>query len=119
MTPSPKAIRHFGLAALEARAARTRQATAAPPTPPPVSLVWTSPPAHRPPVMVRLWLPVTPLFLLLSPFPILAIPLLYLIPIRGMNWAAAVFAVGRVLLATGGMDIDVKTQDAIVRLKFF
>jgi hypothetical protein len=116
MTPSPKAIRHFGLAALEARAMRTRQA--APPTPPPVSLVWTSPPAPKPPVVVRLWLPVTPLFLLLSPVPILAIPLLYLIPVRQMNWTAAVFGVGRLLLAVGGVDIDVKTRDAVVRLKF-
>ena len=117
MTPSPRAIRHFGLAALEARAIRARPA--APPTPPPVSLVWTNPPpAPRPPVVVRLWVPVTPLFLLLSPIPILAIPLLYLIPIRQMNWAAAVFAVGRVLLTVGGADIDVKTRDAVVRLKF-
>jgi hypothetical protein len=115
MTPSPKAIRHFGLAALEARAMRTRQA--APPTPPPASLIWTSSPAPKP-VVVRLWLPVTPLFLLLSPVPILAIPLLYLVPVRPMNWAAAVFAVGRLLLAVGGMDIDVKTRDAVVRLKF-
>jgi hypothetical protein len=66
----------------------------------------------------RLWLPLSPLFLLLAPVPILAIPVLYLArPLRGMNYAAAVFAIGRLLFALRGLEVDINTPAAVVRLK--
>jgi hypothetical protein len=107
MSPSPRAIRHFGLAAMEARAERTRQ-------------VVRSEPQARPPqrFILRLWLPMTPIFLLLAPFAILLIPLLYLAPpLRRMNCAAAVFVLGDALLALSGTVVDVDAPDALVRIK--
>jgi hypothetical protein len=110
MNPSPRAVRHFGLAAMEARAERTRQ-------------VGVRPEAQaRPPrrVVVRLWLPMTPIFLLLAPFAMLLIPLLYLAPpLRRMNCAAAVFILGDALLALSGTVVDVDTPDALVRIRIF
>jgi hypothetical protein len=107
MNPSPRALRHFGLAAMEARAERTRQVV--------------RPDARaRPPrrFVLRLWLPMTPIFLLLAPFAVLLIPLLYLAPpLRRMNCAAAVFMLGAALLALSGTDVDVDTPDALVRIK--
>jgi hypothetical protein len=109
MNPSPKAIRHFGLAAMEARAERTRQVI--------------RPEAQaRPPrrLVLRLWLPTTLIFLLLAPCAILLIPLLYLAPpLRRMNCAAAVFSLGDALLALSGTDVDVDTPDALVRIRLF
>jgi hypothetical protein len=109
--PTPRAVRHFGLAAMEARAARTRQAVEPVPRPRP------APPARR--FVLRLWLPATPIFLLLAPFAILAIPLLYLAPFRRVNWAAAVFRLGDALLALGGTDVLVDTPEALVRIRLF
>ena len=72
----------------------------------------------RPPTVIRLWLPLTPLFLLLAPFALLLTPLFCLVrrP-RGLSPLAAVLALGGVLLALGGTDVDVEAPDAIVRLK--
>ena len=67
---------------------------------------------------VRLWLPLTPLFWILAPFAILLAPLILLAPpMWRMNPYAAVYALGRVLLALGGTDIDVDTPEARVRIK--
>jgi len=75
-------------------------------------------PDLRPLPVVRLWLPLTVLFLLLAPFALLLCPLLYFVPKRWrLSPLATVLAVGAFLLALGGTDIDVRTHDAIVRLK--
>src|SRR5581483_3506149 len=72
--PAPRAVRHFGLAAMEARAQRTRQLAEPPPAAP------LAPRPHR--AVVRLWLPLTPLFVVLAPFALaLALPF-YLVPPR-------------------------------------
>ncbi|HEX3366121.1 hypothetical protein [Phenylobacterium sp.] len=119
---TPRAVRHFGLAALEARASRTGQtvraaarpmAQASDPTP-----VEAAPRPRR--VVVRLWIPSTPIFLLLAPFALLLIPLLYLAPpLRRINCAAAVFVLGDALLALSGTVVDVDTPEALVRIRLF
>jgi hypothetical protein len=110
MNLAPRAVRHFGLAAMEARAGRTREIIRP-----------MGPPAARPQRFVlRLWLPMTLVFLLLAPFAILLIPLLYLAPpFRRLNCAAVVFTLGAALLALSGTDVDVDTPDALVRIKIF
>jgi hypothetical protein len=68
--------------------------------------------------VVRLWLPLTLLFLLLAPFAMLLIPLGYWVPRpRGLSPAKTVFALGAVLLSLGGTDIDLQTPRAVVRIK--
>lgn len=72
----------------------------------------------RPPTVVRLWLPLTPLFLLLAPFALLLTPFLYLVPRPWrLSPLASVVGLGTVLLSLGGTDVDVRTREAIVRLK--
>lgn len=94
MTPAPGTMPHIGLAAATAPARRSRR------------------------VVIRLWLPLTLLFLLLAPFAILAIPLLYLVPqIRPIKPAVAVFRLGAALLALSGADVLVDTSNALVRIK--
>jgi hypothetical protein len=119
MNAFPPAVRRFGEVIQEAGpptggstlGARSRVRR----RPPPVS---GQPDARR--VVIRLWLPLTPLLLLLAPIPILLIPLLYLAPpLRGMNCAAAVFRLGDALLALSGTDIHVDTCDALVRIRIF
>jgi hypothetical protein len=101
MNAFPPAIRRFGEVVQEARAAERPVAR-------PV----------RPPTVVRLWLPLTVLFLLLAPFALLLTPLLYFVPRPWrLSPLATVLAVGGLLLALGGTDIDIRTHDAIVRLK--
>lgn len=66
-------------------------------------------------VKLRLWLPLTPLFLLLSPFALLLAPLVWLaIPAarRPGNPYAAAIALGAVLLSLGGLRVDVDTRGA-------
>ena len=118
-TTAPRAIRHFGLAAMEARAQRHRRVVAEPE------------PAGRPPAGRGAGPPRRgrgaavaaadrPVFLLLAPFAILLIPLLYLAPpLRRLNCAAAIFAIGDALLALGGTDVFVDTPEALVRIKIF
>lgn len=69
---------------------------------------------------IGLWLPATPIFVLLAPFPILAIPLLYLAPRRVLpDPFGLVFGVGRLLLSLGGTLIEVDTAEANVRIRLF
>jgi len=69
---------------------------------------------------IRLWLPLTPLFWMLSPFAILFSPLICLAPpLWGVNPYVAAVGLGRVLIALGGTDIDVDTPDARVRITIF
>ena len=101
MNAFPPAVRRFGEVIQEARAADHPVAR---PT--------------RPPTVVRLWLPLTALFLLLAPFALLLTPFLYFVPRPWrLSPLASVLAVGAFLLSLGGTDIDVRTHDAIVRLK--
>lgn len=70
--------------------------------------------------VVRLWLPLSVLFLLLAPLALLAIPFLYLAPRpAGLSPAAAVIGLGRVLLSLRGTDVDVQTAEALVRVRIF
>lgn len=70
------------------------------------------------PTVVRLWLPLTVVFLLLAPFALLLTPFLYFVPRpRRLSPLATVLAVGAFLLSLGGTDVDVRTHDATVRLK--
>lgn len=71
-------------------------------------------------VVVRLWLPLTLIFLLLSPFAIVLSPLLYLAP-RGYGHRplAMVLGVGALLLSLGGTVVDVDTPEALVRIRVF
>jgi hypothetical protein len=68
---------------------------------------------------VSLWLPLTPFFWLLSPFAFLLAPLLYFVPRYGVRPFATVLGVGQLLLSLSGTDIDVKTPDALVRIRLF
>ena len=95
------------LAAMRRRAVRTRGARSAEP----VSGARTR---------VSLWLPLTPVFWMLAPFVMLLAPLMLLAPpLWRMNPYATAYAVGRVLIALGGTDIDVDAPDARVRIKIF
>jgi hypothetical protein len=108
MNAFPPAIRHFGEVIREAQAAEPR------PSPHPAS------PRQASPTVVRLWLPLTALFLLLAPFALLLSPLLYFVPGPwSLSPLATVLGVGALLLSLGGTDVDVKTHDAIVRIKIF
>ena len=70
---------------------------------------------------VRLWLPLTPLFLLLAPFALILAPLFWLAPSRARprNPYALVLVLGRLLLSLGGTVVDVDTPDTLVRLRIF
>jgi hypothetical protein len=111
MNAFPPAVRRFGEVIQEAQVTER-------PARRPVARVLEHPAQRR--TVVRLWLPLTPLLVLLAPIPILMIPLLYLAPpLRGMNCAAAVFRLGDALLALSGTDIHVDTADALVRIRIF
>ncbi|MGZ6016766.1 MAG: hypothetical protein ACXWKM_13580 [Phenylobacterium sp.] len=113
---TPRAVRHFGLAAMEARAARTKDlARPRPPSPRPLQ---PAAPVRR--TVIRLWLPLTPIFLLLSPFAILLSPLIWLAPpAYRANPLATVLVVGRMLLSLGGTEVDVDTREARVHIRIF
>lgn len=125
----PRAVRHFGLAAMEARAHRAGSASPPRPVLAPVIPTPVVPapivPAPAPPVAdrqvkVRLWLPLTPLFLLLAPFAfVLALPCYLIPPRRRPDPILTAFAAGRVLLALGGTFVNVETPGALVRIRIF
>ena len=67
-----------------------------------------------------LWLPTTPIFLVLAPLAILATPLLYLAPRRVLpDPLSLVLGVGRLLLATSGTVVEVSTPGADIRIRLF
>ena len=108
MDAYPRAASRFGLAAMERRADRTRRTIHGP--------------AARRRMVVRLWLPLTPLFLILSPFALLlaalAWPFLRLVPSAWrVNPFAAALGLGRLLTSLGGTVVDVDTADALVRIR--
>jgi hypothetical protein len=116
----PRAIRRFGDAIAEARAASPQA------RPAPAPVVRLAPvrlqeqPAHPRRVVVRLWLPATLLFLALAPFAIILSPLGWFVPRK--VWprpVSGVFILGRALLSTGGTVVDVDTPDARVLIRIF
>ena len=67
---------------------------------------------------ISLWLPLTPLFWLLAPFAMLLTPLiLFAPPLWRRNPYVTAYALGRVLVALSGTDIDIDAPDARVRIK--
>ena len=118
MNAAPRAVSHFGLAAMEARAARTGRAVAPAAAAPRTPLAPVEVKPRR--VMVRLWLPLTPLFLLLAPFALLLAPLGYFAPRPYRHRPfATVLGVGALLLSLGGTDVLVDTPEALVRIRIF
>src|SRR5262249_51556636 len=118
---APRAIGRMGAAVMEARAVR-QERPLRPVRPAPVVAevqpLWPQPPQRR--AVVRLWLPSTASFLLLSPFAILLAPLLWLAPEPyGRNPIRTVFALGAVLLSLSGTVVDVDTPDARVLIRLF
>ena len=70
--------------------------------------------------MLRLWLPLTPLFALLSPFALILAPLICLYPTaRGVSPWRAAWASARVLLSMGGTVIAIDSRDATIRIRIF
>jgi len=122
MTPAPRAVRHFGLAAIQDRAHRTAKSLApAVPAAPvaPVAPLRAGPPVPRRTV-VRLWVPATLLFLLLAPFALLLAPLLYLAPRPyAPRPMATVLGIGRLLLSLGGTAVHIEAPQALVSLRIF
>lgn len=121
MIYAPRALLHFGFAAMEARASRATPADR--PRPPQVRPVQVQAAPARPVssrTVVRLWLPLTLLFLVLAPFALLLAPLLYFAP-RPYNVRpfATVAALGVVLLSLSGTVVDVDTPEALVRIRIF
>jgi len=120
---APRAIGRFGAAVMEARAAERREAgLPARPAPPPAQLHALPPEPRR--TVVRLWLPATLLFLLLSPFALLlaliASPICLWVPrAYGVRPIVSALSIGRLLLSVGGTDVDVETPDALVRIRLF
>lgn len=113
--PVPRAVSHFGLAAMEARAARTRRAVA-----PQAAPVQPQPPVSARRVVVRLWLPTTLLFLLLAPFALLLAPFLAFAPRPyGERPFAVVLGVGALLLSLGGTVVEVDAREALIRIRLF
>jgi hypothetical protein len=105
----PRAVSHFGEAAMQPPPQRPLRAPAGP-----------EGAVLRPPrrTVVRLWLPLTPILWLLSPFPLILAPFGYLVPPRFRpDPFFLVFAVGELLLSLSGTEILVDTTDAYVRLK--
>jgi hypothetical protein len=79
-------------------------------------------PAGRPPrrVAIRLWLPLTPLFVVLAPFALLGAPLLALVPeARRVNPYRAALGIGGVLLSLSGTVVSVDAPDASVHIRIF
>jgi hypothetical protein len=76
--------------------------------------------ASRGRTVVRLWLPLTPLFALLSPFALIAAPLLDLHPAgRRARPIRNLWALGTVLLSLSGTLIDIDTPRARVSIRIF
>jgi hypothetical protein len=75
--------------------------------------------ATRRPV-VRLWLPLTPLFILLAPFALIAAPLIDLYPpARGVSPWRVAWGIGAALLSTHGTVVEIDTADAHIRIRIF
>jgi len=117
MTEFPPAIRLFSEAQLAGRSKDRAPAHRRPmrvyPTPMPA-------PGRRRTV-VRLWIPLTALFLLLAPFALLLSPFAYLAPprVRPSNPILGAVQLGRLLMSLGGTEIDVDSPHARVHIRIF
>ena len=120
MLYAPRAIRHFSLANVEARAQRTGRALARPTMPARVRPD-PAPTAPKRRVVIRLWLPMTPIFLLLAPFVFLLAPILYACtpPRYRTPPFATAWKLGAVLLSLSGTVVHVDTREALVSLRIF
>ncbi|HEY4029255.1 MAG TPA: hypothetical protein VGM25_02845 [Caulobacteraceae bacterium] len=73
-------------------------------------------------VRVRLWLPLTPLFWLLSPLALLLAPFVWVCLPPGVRPArpyAAAIALGGLLVSVGGTVVDVHAPGARVNIRIF
>ena len=78
------------------------------------------PPARPKRTAIRLWLPLTPVWVLLAPFALLFAPVLMFIPsTRGLPPYRTALNLGAALFALSGTVIDVDARDVIVRLRIF
>jgi hypothetical protein len=76
--------------------------------------------AARAPTVVRLWLPLTPLFAVLAPFAIIAAPLISLYPpARGVSPWRTVWGIGAVLLSLGGAVVELKNHRLRLNIRIF
>lgn len=67
-----------------------------------------------------LWIPTTPLFLVMAPLVFAVTPFLYLAPRRVLpDPLGLVLGVGRLLLSTSGAVIEVSTPGADLRIRLF
>lgn len=124
MIYAPRALRHFSLAAMEGRENRAPDRPKG--VPPKVVPMTARPRPVRPMgparsrTVVRLWLPMTFIFLLLAPFALLLSPLICLAPRPyGERPLATVLGVGQLLLSLGGTMVEVDTPQALVRIRIF
>lgn len=80
----------------------------------------TRPRKAKRPFTLRLWIPIAPLALLLSPFALLAIPVLALVgPLGRRNWTVAIFDIGAALLALHGTQVEIRTPDFHLSIDLF
>ena len=69
---------------------------------------------------LRLWLPLTPLFVLLAPFALLIMGICVFLPRPlGINPAQMVLSVGRMLMALNGTEVEVESPHASLLIKIF
>lgn len=69
---------------------------------------------------LRLWLPVTPIAVILAPFALLAIPILRLaLARRGLSPWRAVLGFGALLTALSGTIVEVDSPAAQIRIRIF
>ncbi len=74
-------------------------------------------PEARRRMVIRLWLPLTLLWIILAPFALVAAPALTLAPAtRRLPPLRAAWAVGRMLLAVSGTLIEIDAPPALVRI---
>ena len=118
MNAFPNAVRQFGMALEPSPAGRAQRR----PSPRPMQAWLDQPRSQRPRrTVIRLWLPVTAIFWLMAPVPLLLAPLAWFAPrrYRPANPYLAVLALGRLLTSLGGTVVHVDTPDALVSLRLF
>lgn len=69
---------------------------------------------------IRLWIPVTPILLLLSPVILLAMGVAVFLPKPlGVNPAEMVLGIGRFLASLNGTEVDVEQERRSIRIRLF
>ncbi|MCI3131905.1 hypothetical protein [Phenylobacterium aquaticum] len=101
--PKTRAVRR--LEAMQTRAERLRWRTVARP---------------KPDRAIRLWVPVTPILLLLSPLILLVLGVAVLLPKPfGMHPATMILGVGRFLASLNGTQVDVERERRSIQIRLF